>query len=327
MKDPFFVPPIPWLSELVQPWCDRLNLPSLPLHIHEVLLSALFYTVIFWPISPMLSRLLAPQHYNKLSRKRRLNWDAHVVSFIQSTLINVIAIWVMVVDQERKNMDWEERVWGYTGAAGMVQALAAGYFVWDLFVTSFNLDVFGLGTLAHAIAALLVYTLGFRPLVNYYGCVFILWELSTPFLNIHWFFDKVNMTGSRAQLYNGILLLFSFFSCRLIYGTFQSFSVMRDMWAAVNARPTKVSIAQSPVMEFATQESTVQAWLAISYVMSNLTLNSLNFYWFIMMIRAVLKRFKPNEKLAITEAEVDLSSIASGVSLGSEPQRRKQDKS
>jgi hypothetical protein len=58
-------------------------------------------------------------------------------------------------------MDWEERVWGYTGAAGMVQALAAGYFVWDLFVTSLNLDVFGLGTLAHAIAALLVYTLGF----------------------------------------------------------------------------------------------------------------------------------------------------------------------
>lgn len=166
-----------------------------------------------------------------------------------------------------------------------------------------------------------------RPLVNYYGCVFILWELSTPFLNIHWFFDKVNMTGSRAQLYNGILLLFSFFSCRLIYGTFQSFCVMRDMWTAVNSHPTKVSIAESPVMEFATQESTVQAWLAISYVMSNLTLNSLNFYWFVMMIRAVLKRFKPNEKLAITEAEVDLSSIASGVSLGSGAQRRKQDKS
>lgn len=161
MKDPFFVPPIPWLSELVQPWSDRLNLPSLPRHIHEVVLSALFYTLIFWPVSPMLSRLLAPQHYNKLSRKRRLNWDAHVVSFIQSTLINVVAIWVMVVDEERKNMDWEERVWGYTGAAGMVQALAAGYFVWDLFVTSLNLDVFGLGTLAHAIAALLVYTLGF----------------------------------------------------------------------------------------------------------------------------------------------------------------------
>ncbi|EHK26695.1 uncharacterized protein TRIVIDRAFT_90622 [Trichoderma virens Gv29-8] len=324
MKDPFFIPPIPWLSELVQPWSDRLNLPSLPLHIHEVLLSAVFYSLIFWPISPILSRIIAPQHYSKLSRKRRLNWDAHVVSFIQSTLINVIAIWIMFVDQERKNMDQEERIWGYTGASGMVQALAAGYFVWDLFVTSLNLDVFGLGTLAHAIAALLVYTLGFRPFVNYYGCVFILWELSTPFLNIHWFFDKVNMTGTRAQLYNGILLLFSFFSCRLIYGTYQSYCVFRDMWPAINAHPIK-TFSESPVMDFATSETTVPTWLAASYLMSNLTLNTLNFYWFIMMIRAVLKRFQPNEKHEnVTEVEVDLSSVASGVSMGSEPQRRKQ---
>ncbi|RFU72171.1 duf887 domain protein [Trichoderma arundinaceum] len=323
MKDPFFIPPIPWLSQLVQPWCDRFNLPSLPQHIHEVLLSAIFYSAIFWPVSPLLSRLLAPQHYSKLSRKRRLNWDAHVVSFIQSTLINIIAIWVMIVDQERKHMDWEERIWGYTGAAGMVQALAAGYFVWDLFVTSFNLDVFGLGTLAHAVAALLVYTLGFRPLVNYYGSVFILWELSTPFLNIHWFLDKINMTGTSVQLYNGLLLLFSFFSARLVYGTFQSFCVLRDMWAAVNTHPTK-GFSQSPVMEFATQESTVQPWLAIAYFMSNITLNTLNFYWFIMMIRAVLKRFKPNEQRA-TEVEVDLSSVASGVSRASTGlQRRKQ---
>ncbi|KAL7929113.1 TLC domain-containing protein [Trichoderma chlorosporum] len=327
MKDPFFIPPIPWLSELVQPLSDRLSLPSLPLHIHEVLLSAIFYSVIFWPVSPILSRLIAPQHYSKLSRKRRLNWDAQVVSFVQSTLINAIAIWVMVVDEERKNMDQEERIWGYTGASGMVQALAAGYFVWDLFVTSLNMDVFGLGTLAHAISALLVYSLGFRPFVNYYGCVFILWELSTPFLNIHWFFDKVNMTGSRPQLYNGILLLFTFFSCRLVYGTFQSFCVFRDMWPAVNAHPTK-TFAQSPVMDFATSETTVPSWLAVSYLLSNLTLNSLNFYWFIMMIRAVLKRFQPNEKHEVaTEVGVDLSSVASGVSRGSEPQRRKQEKS
>lgn len=327
MKDPFFIPPIPWLSELVRPWCDRFDLPSLPDHIHEVFLSAVFYSLIFWPISPLLSKLIAPQHYSKLSRRRRLNWDAHVVSFIQSTLINVIAIWVMVVDQERKSMNSEERVWGYTGAAGMVQALAAGYFVWDLYVTSTNLDVFGLGTLAHAIAALLVYTLGFRPLVNYYGCIFILWELSTPFLNIHWFFDKVNMTGSSAQLYNGILLLFTFFSARLIYGTYQSFCVFSDMWAAVNAHPTK-TFSQSLVMQYATPESTVPTWLAVSYLASNITLNTLNFYWFIMMIRAVLKRFKANEEhTSATEVEgveVDLSLIASGVSMGKGAQHRKQ---
>lgn len=161
MRDPFPLPPVPWLAEKVQPWADFLDLPTLPLHIHEIVASALFYSVVFYPISPWISKLLAGEHYSKLPRKRQLNWDAHVVSMVQSLLINGLALWVMFVDEERKQMDWEERVWGYTGAAGLVQALAAGYFVWDLVVTSINFDVFGLGTLAHAIAALVVYSLGF----------------------------------------------------------------------------------------------------------------------------------------------------------------------
>ncbi len=32
-------------------------------------------------------------------------------------------------------MDWEQRIWGYSGAMGLVQAFAAGYFVWDLTVS------------------------------------------------------------------------------------------------------------------------------------------------------------------------------------------------
>jgi len=227
-------------------------------------------------------------------------------------------------------MDWEERVWGYTGAAAMVQALAAGYFLWDLIVTGLNLDVFGLGTLAHAVAALLVYTLGFRPFVNYYGCVFILWELSTPFLNIHWFLDKVDMTGSTAQLYNGIVLLFSFFACRLVYGTFQSVCVLTDLWTAVNLHPTNLhsrsATTTTTTMQFATRDSTVRPWLAVSYLLSNATLNALNFYWFIMMMRAVRKRFEPGGGVQpATEVEVNLSSIASGALRGTATavQRRK----
>jgi hypothetical protein len=161
MRDPFFLGPIPWLAELVQPWADRLALPTLPLHIHEVLASALFYSIIYYPISPWISKLLARSYYAKLPRKKRLNWDTHVVSMVQSVIINVFALWVMAFDKERKQMTWEERIWGYTGATSCVQAMAAGYFLWDLVVTGLNLDVFGPGTLAHAVAALLVYALGF----------------------------------------------------------------------------------------------------------------------------------------------------------------------
>jgi len=58
-------------------------------------------------------------------------------------------------------MSWEERVWGYTGAAGMIQGMATGYFLWDLMVTLQHVNVFGLGMLAHALSALLVFSFGF----------------------------------------------------------------------------------------------------------------------------------------------------------------------
>lgn len=54
-----------------------------------------------------------------------------------------------------------ERVWGYTGASGMVQGFAAGYFLWDLVTSAVDLDVHGPGELMHAVSALAVSLLGF----------------------------------------------------------------------------------------------------------------------------------------------------------------------
>ena len=58
-------------------------------------------------------------------------------------------------------MDWQQRVWGYTGGGGMIQGFAAGYFLWDLCVCLSHIDVFGWGLLAHAVSALVVFSLGF----------------------------------------------------------------------------------------------------------------------------------------------------------------------
>jgi hypothetical protein len=136
-------------------------------------------------------------------------------------------------------------------------------------------------------------------------------------LNIHWFFDKLGMTGTRAQLYNGFLLLFSFFACRLVYGTYESFQVFKDVWAATDAHPHLTSaasgsgLARAATLRFATKDSTVPQWLALSYLASNITLNTLNFYWFIMMIKAVRKRFVPVEASEIRDDKTKVV-IASG---------------
>ncbi|KAJ3499316.1 hypothetical protein NLG97_g432 [Lecanicillium saksenae] len=326
MKDPFFLEPIPWLSDLVRPLSRRLDLVTLPLHIHEVVFAALLYSVIFYPVSPILSRLIAPKHYSQLSRKKRINWDAQVVSMVQSVFINGLALWIKWVDEERSSMDREGRIWGYSGAPALLQSMAVGYFVWDLIITSMNMDVFGIGTLAHAISALTVFSLGFKPFVNYYGCNFILFELSTPFLNIHWFLDKVNMTGSNLQLYNGFALLFTFFSCRLIYGPYQSYKVFSDIYALSGKNPSSPGTG---VLAYVTSQTYIPQWLSFAYIASNATLTFLNFYWFYMMIYAIRKRFvaspeaKDEKKEAVTEVEIDLSTTASGVSSQAKPRSRR----
>ena len=54
-----------------------------------------------------------------------------------------------------------ERVYGYTGASGLIQAFAAGYFIWDLIVSTRHIGIFGLGIWAHAVSALCVFSFGF----------------------------------------------------------------------------------------------------------------------------------------------------------------------
>lgn len=161
MHDPFPIPPPAWMKELVTPLATFLKLYTLPLHIHEILFAALGYQFICSVLSPLLSTFFFPQIYNSLPRRTRLNWDVHFVSMVQSIMINSLALWVMWVDKERGRMTWDERIWGYDGAGGMIQGFAAGYFLWDLIVCVRWIDLFGWGMLAHAISALVVFSVGF----------------------------------------------------------------------------------------------------------------------------------------------------------------------
>ncbi|CAK7265830.1 hypothetical protein SEPCBS57363_001778 [Sporothrix epigloea] len=358
MKDFFPIPPIPALSRAIQPLADYLGLEIMPLHIHQILIAALFYTVVQVAVSPLISNYFVPNIYGPMSRSKKVSWDSHVVSLVQSLLINGLALWCIATDQERKNMDsdWKERIYGYVSTSATISAFACGYFLWDLVITLLNFDAFGPGLLAHAFSALAVFSFGFqearsdcildlvlalleqltnsqqRPFLTYYGCVFILYELSTPFLNVHWFCDKLGMTGSRLQLYNGIALLTTFFSCRLIYGTYMSAWVYHDMWKAVWDGPSvdwvnnPAALNPSHVRAPSAGQGPIPLWLFLMYVASNVTLNSLNVYWFFKMIAAVRKRFEPTPGEKSTNAEKSLSnsaSIASGAEINDAAARQR----
>ena len=159
MLDPIPVPAS--LREGVSPLTDFLHLNTLPLHIHEVFLSYVFYNVLNAVVSPRFSSYLFPRTYEKFSTSARMQWDMHVTSLVNSTLVSVAAIYVIYVDQDRFSQTWEERIWGYTGLCGMVQALGAGYFVWDAQVCTLKTKMLGITELVHAIVALSIAMLGF----------------------------------------------------------------------------------------------------------------------------------------------------------------------
>ena len=161
MHDPFPFERPEYLVKYVQPVADALHLHTLPLHFHEVLFAFALYHFTNKYVSPAFSRYFFPNVYPQLNVRTKLNWDVHIVSFVQSTVICGLALWVMLADEERNQMGKIERVHGYTGGTGLVQAFAGGYFLWDLMVTVQNISVFGIGMLFHAISALCVFSLGF----------------------------------------------------------------------------------------------------------------------------------------------------------------------
>jgi hypothetical protein len=123
----------------------------------------------------------------------------------------------------------------------------------------------------------------------------MLYELSTPFLNIHWFFDKLGMTGTRAQLYNGLTLLVVFFSCRLVWGAYSSFNIYRDVWNALKLDGSAKFQTNSELMAFGNDRS-LPIWLVVLYMGGHVTLQALNVWWFGKMIAAVRKRFVKSDK-------------------------------
>lgn len=91
------------------------------------------------------------------------------------------------------------------------------------------------------------------------------------------------MTGSTAQLINGIVLITTFGASRLLWGTYQSFRMYQDVWLALKTPG----------------ELPVPPWLAAAYLASTTMLSVLNVYWFGRMIKTISSRFdKPKSNVA-----------------------------
>ncbi|CUM66248.1 uncharacterized protein PRCAT00003908001 [Priceomyces carsonii] len=240
-------------------------------HWHEVLGSFLFYFLIN-KLSPLFSKRYLGRLYTDLSVKTRINFDIHVVGMVQC----LISIAILLPMWNHKN--WSNRVddvhssiFGYTPYGGFVSSMTVGYFAWDLMVCVQYFRLFGIGFLLHAFAALYVFICALRPYSMPWAPAFLLFELSSPFVNINWFASRLpqGTFSEKTILINGLLLLFTFFSVRIAWGFYAVSLIAYDMFRVRSEAPI---------------------FLPLSILGLNLVLDVLNVYWFSKMLRIAYKK-------------------------------------
>lgn len=140
---------------------DALGLSLITSHIYEILIVLSCYHLIYLFVGPAISARLFPTIYPQLSSEAKSDWDIHIVSLTQCTLISVLSSYIVLFDERRKAMTWPERVWGYTEMTNTVLAVANGYFIWHLSLMIKHRKKYGWPMVAHAVCTLFVMMLGF----------------------------------------------------------------------------------------------------------------------------------------------------------------------
>ncbi|TPX62828.1 hypothetical protein PhCBS80983_g00182 [Powellomyces hirtus] len=251
----------------VETFAAALDLAKLPAHANSLMASVMAWSLIY---SGAHHFSKGSSHYRKLSPIKQADWCIHIVSSVHATLIILLAY--PIFDNPTLKAD---KILAYDPYAGFVYSIAAGYFLWDSVICLWNVKQFGIGFALHGVACLAVFMLSFRPFLMYYGAAFLMFELSTPFLNIHWFCDKTGRTGSTLQLVNGIVLIAAFFMARIVFGFINSYDFAVTCMSRMDDIPT--------------------AYVYV-YGIANILLNGLNVFWLSKMITALTSRFSASKR-------------------------------
>lgn len=188
-------------------------------------------------------------------------------------ILSVLACGPMWNHPFRLNHDTapHDAILGYTPYAGLVAAVTIGYFVWDIYVCMRHFLLFGWGFLFHGIAAGYVFVCALGGFCMPWMPAFLLFELSTPFVNINWFASHLpeGTISNTVVMINGVLLLVVFFMVRLVWGVYAVWVVAHDM----------VAVGLD-----------MNLFLPLSILPLNIMLNALNLYWFYKMLKIAKRK-------------------------------------
>lgn len=129
------------------------------------------------------SILVAPRlfatHYRPLSPSEQRDWHGRVVGSLFATGIVFVALPEYLWPGNALAAD---EAFGTSDRASLACAIAAAFFVWDVFFCTAACQ--GWPFVLHASAGLFIYWHALQPFQQRAACFFLCWEASTPLLNL-----------------------------------------------------------------------------------------------------------------------------------------------
>ncbi|KAJ2452534.1 hypothetical protein GGF42_004002 [Coemansia sp. RSA 2424] len=236
---------------------DAVGLPRLAQSWPQVFVIAMLFQLTY-QISAALTPVLFPSTWKKFSKVQQYKWCVRKASTCHAVYMVTNSLVIIANVKLRANP-----VHGSDPIAESAFTVTLGYFLWDMVNTYRNIDVDGWGYMAHAIMSFGVYLLSYSPLLQYYGACFMMFEISTLFLNIHNSLEDFGFQEAILYYINAMALVSSFFFARIVYGTILSINVWRDL-----------ANSTIPINPFAANFVRV----------ANIVLLGLSYYWFSVII-------------------------------------------
>lgn len=259
----------PYVDEHVKPFIPKQFQHSeiVVNNLHTLVFGVTLYTAMF-QISGVF--LLFPSIYKPLKNtKNRLDFCVRIVSFFQAIII--IGLGIPVFNNEHLNKD---HVFATTPYSKFYGTMALSYFVWDTILSTIYVKYFGIGFLIHAIVSTVVFAVAIEwEFIHYYSAIFLLFEISTPFLDIRWVGLKFKNLNGTVELINNIILILIFFFIRICWGWYQVGRLAIDLYANMD-KPGFTCIG------------------AFIILGCNLVLDILNVYWFGKMMTVAIETLK-----------------------------------
>lgn len=269
------------LQEVIEPLMDPLLKFSwypasmghsyLQLHLHEIIYSLIFYVILYQFVSPQVNKKIFGKSYKKAPTATKIDFDVHLVSTVQAIISISGCIPVLFLPTNSFNIANY-----YHPFCSLLAAISVGYFLWDLYICLRWYRIYGAQFLIHAGMALYCTML---PLLlgvcQIWVPKFLVYELSTPFVNINWYCKQLSLQGVQVpaflNLLNGLILIVVFFLVRICWGN------------------VALTLYLAECFHFVESFSVSGLLLVGGLVMCNVVLNALNVFWFNKMIRLAFK--------------------------------------